>query len=101
MKTETLPFDPADLLTDDDSQIELLRDAFSSGHTSYIANAIGTVARARNVAELARETGLTRAGLYKAFSTDGDPRLSTLLGVLGALGFRLSIENAGSERPAA
>ena len=99
MKTQTMPFDPAVWLGDDEDQVELLRDAFASGDALYIANAIGTVARARNVSQLARDVGMTRAGLYKAFSAEGDPKLSTLLGVMDALGFRLSVE--AKTRPAA
>ncbi len=99
MKTELTPFDPAEYLGADEDQIDLLRDAFASGNTSYIANAIGIVARARNVSKLARDVGMTRAGLYKAFSVEGDPKLSTVLGILDALGFKLSVE--GSVRPAA
>lgn len=88
---KTKPFDPAEFLGAEEDQIELLQDAFSTGDAGYIANAIGTVARARNVSQLAREIGLTRAGLYKALSTDGDPKLSTLLGVLDALGLQISV----------
>ena len=99
MQTETTPFDPADYLSADKDQLDLLRDAFASGNTAYIVNAIGVVARARNVSELARETGLTRAGLYKAFGPEGDPKLSTVIGVLEALGFKLSV--ALESRPAA
>jgi probable addiction module antidote protein len=88
---KTKPFDPAEFLGAEEDQIELLQDAFSTGDARYIANAIGTVARARNVSQLAREIGLTRAGLYKALSTDGDPKLSTLLGVLDALGLQISV----------
>ena len=88
---KTKPFDPAEFLGAEEDQIELLHDAFSTGDAGYIANAIGTVARARNVSQLAREIGLTRAGLYKALSTDGDPKLSTLLGVLDALGLQISV----------
>ena len=49
MKTETTPFDPAEYLGADEDQIDILRDAFTSGDAAYIANAIGVVARARNV----------------------------------------------------
>ena len=100
MKAETTPFDPAEYLDVEEDQIDLLRDAFASGDAAYIANAIGVVARARNVSKLARETGLTRAGLYKAFSSEGDPKLSTVVGVLDALGFKLSVE-ATAPRPTA
>jgi probable addiction module antidote protein len=99
MRTETTPFDPADYLGADEDQIDLLREAFATGNTAYIVNAIGVVARARNISELARETGLTRAGLYKAFGPEGDPKLSTVIGVLEALGFKLSV--ALESRPAA
>lgn len=101
MKAETIPFDPAEYLGADEDQIDLLRDAFSSGNSAYIANAIGTVARARNISQLAREVGLTRAGLYKAFSADGDPKLSTVLGVLDALGIKLSVDPAARTPSAA
>ncbi len=101
MKIETTPFEPAQFLGADEDQIDLLRDAFASGDAGYIANAIGVVARARNVSKISRDAGLTRAGLYKAFNSDGDPKLSTLLGVLEALGFKLSVESGSAPRPAA
>ncbi len=91
MPIETTPFDPAVFLTDPESQLELLEDAFASGHQGYIANAIGTVARARGITATANDAGVTREALHKALSPTGNPRLSTLLGVTKALGFRLSI----------
>ena len=97
MKTETLPFDPAEYLDADEDQIDLLRDAFASGNSTYIAKAIGVVARARNVSKLAREVGMTRAGLYKAFGADSDPKLSTVISVLDALGIKLSVESVSHE----
>ena len=93
MTTQTTPFDPADYLDAEEDQIELLRDAFASGDAAYVVNAIGVVARARNVSKLARDAGMTRAGLYKAFSAEGDPKLSTVLSVLGALGITLGVED--------
>ena len=94
MAAETTPFDPADFLGEEADQLDLLRDAFATGDAGYIANAIGTVARARNVSQLARDVGMTRAGLYKALRPDGDPKLSTLLAVLAALGLRVEIGKA-------
>jgi probable addiction module antidote protein len=90
-KKETLPFDAADYLDDAESQVELLTDAFATGDRAYIANAIGTVARARGMTEIAKQTGVTREGLYKAFSPSGDPQLSTLLGAVKALGLKLTV----------
>ena len=84
-KTETVPFDAARYLTTTESQCELLSDALQTGDPTYIATALGTIARARGMAEVAQEAGVTREGLYKALSSTGDPRLSTLMGVMKAL----------------
>jgi probable addiction module antidote protein len=56
---------------------------------TYIAAALGDVARARGMTDLAKRTGLTRMGLYKALSKDGNPSFDTVLKVLHALGVRL------------
>ena len=90
MTTETIPFDPAQYLGNPEAQAELLSDAFESGNAKYIANALGVVARARGMSQVARDAGVTREALYKALSDDGDPRLTTLLGVVKALGIRLT-----------
>lgn len=82
---KTIPFDAAQYLGTAEAQQELLKDAFESGEVSYIAVALGTIAKARGMTAVAREAGVTREALYRALSADGDPRLSTLLGVLKAL----------------
>jgi putative addiction module killer protein/probable addiction module antidote protein len=92
MKLKTTPFDPADFLDTRESQIELLADAIDSGDSRYIANALGTIARARGMAKVAKETGLTRQALYRSLSKTGDPRLTTLLRVAKSLGLKLSFE---------
>ena len=61
---------------------------------AYIAAALGDVARARGMTKLAKSTGLTRMGLYKALSKDGNPSLDTVLKVLRALGLRLTAQAA-------
>ena len=94
MAIETVPFDPAEHLGSAEGQAELLADAFASGDPSYIANALGIVARARGMTAVAKEAGVTREALYKALRPDGDPRLSTLLGVTKALGMKISAEPA-------
>jgi probable addiction module antidote protein len=88
----TKPFDPAKYLTTPEAQTELLNDALASGHAPYIANALGIIARARGMTEVAREAGITREALYKSLSDEGDPRLTTLMGVARALGFKLVAE---------
>jgi len=92
MGLKTIPFDGSEFFDTPESQVELLTDAFNSGHADYITHALGVVARARGMTAIAREAGVTREALYKALSEDGDPRLSTLLGVARALGIRLSAE---------
>jgi len=92
MPMKTTPFDPAEHLLSPQSQAELLADAFASGNGAYIADALGIVARARGMTQVAKEAGVTREALYRALSADGDPRLSTVLGVARALGIRLSAE---------
>lgn len=59
---------------------------------AFIAKALGDVARARGMAQTAREAGVTREGLYKALSEDGNPSFGTVLKVLAALGLRLHVE---------
>jgi probable addiction module antidote protein len=88
VKTE--PFDAALHLTSPESQEELLNDAFASGDARYVSQALGVIARARGMTEVAREAGVTREALYKALSENGDPRLTTLLGVARALGVTLT-----------
>jgi probable addiction module antidote protein len=90
MTLETLPFDAAKYLTSPQSQAELIADALESGEAAAIAAALGVVARARGMAEVAREAGGAKASLYKALSENGDPQLTTLLGVMKALGLKLT-----------
>jgi probable addiction module antidote protein len=60
------------------------------GDGSLIRNALGTIARARGMSQLARDTGLAREGLYKALSPDGNPEFATVMKVIKALGLKLS-----------
>ncbi len=85
-------YDPTEFLKDAESQAELLADAFSTGDAGHIADAIGLVAKAKGITEVARNAALTRATLYKAFSKDGDPRLTTLTKTLKALNFELTVK---------
>ena len=94
MKLKTTPFDPADFLDTKELQIELLADAIETGDSRYIANALGTIARARGMARVAQEAGITRQALYRSLSEKGDPRLTTLLGVAKSLGLKLSFKAA-------
>jgi probable addiction module antidote protein len=94
MATKTMPFDPAEHLASPEDQADLLNDALATGDTVYIANAFGTIARARGMSEVARGAGVTREALYKSLTRKGDPKLSTLLGVLRTLDLQLTARPA-------
>jgi probable addiction module antidote protein len=94
MSIETTPFDAAKYLDTPESQAELITDALESGDAKYLAQALGVVARAKGMSKIAKKTGITREGLYKALSAEGDPRLTTFLGVIKSLGLRLSVKPA-------
>lgn len=91
MAIETVPFDASEFLESEQSQQELVADAFHSGSADYIRHALNVVARARGMSDVARASGVTREALYKALGEDGDPKLSTLLGLTKALGMRLTV----------
>jgi probable addiction module antidote protein len=93
MATKTIPFDAARFLGSSDVQAELLTDALETGDAGYVANALGVIARARGMAEVARGAGVTREALYKTLSPNGDPKLTTLLGVIRSLGFTLAVQS--------
>jgi probable addiction module antidote protein len=91
MKTKTHAYDSAEFLTDAESIAEYLTLSLESDDPREIAQALGAVARARGgMAELARQTGLTREALYRALSDTGNPELGTVLKVMHALGVKLS-----------
>lgn len=94
MPIKTIPFDTSKYFKDKKSQAELLADAFASGHAGYIANALGIVARARGMTEVADAAGVTRMALYKGLTKNGDPKLSTFLNVLKAVGLELKVQKA-------
>jgi probable addiction module antidote protein len=94
MPVKTTPFDPAEYLTDPAAQAELLNDAFESGDAGYIANALGTIARAKGMTAVARGAGVTREALYKALTPTGDPKLTTFMNVLRTLKIDLAVRPA-------
>ncbi|MEW5893156.1 MAG: addiction module antidote protein [Pseudomonadota bacterium] len=61
---------------------------------AYIAHALGVIARARGMTQLARDTGLARENLYKALSADGNPEFGTILKVVKALGLQLHVQTS-------
>jgi len=88
-KTTTSPWDAADHLHTQEDMVAYLEAAFDEGDASLIAAALGDIARAKGMTEVARRAGLGRESLYKALSPDGNPELATVLRVMKALGLRL------------
>ncbi len=84
-------FDPANYIDTVEDAAHYLTAAAEGGDAAHFAGALGDVARARNMSKLARDTGLTREGLYKALSGDGNPSLDTAMRVLSSLGVRIAI----------
>jgi probable addiction module antidote protein len=83
-------YDPAIALVDDTEIAFFMADALATGDASYIAKCVGVVARAKGMAGIAEETGLSREQLYRSFSEDGNPTLKSTLAVMKALGIELT-----------
>ena len=90
-KIKLKPFDPAKYLDDDDAIAAYIEEAIEIGDPAFIADALGVVARAKGMAQIAKDAGLSRESLYKALSADGNPEFGTILKVMKALGLRLSV----------
>jgi probable addiction module antidote protein len=88
-KTKTLPWDAAEYLNSEEEMAAYLEAALEEGEPALVAAALGDIARARGMSQLARETGLGRESLYKALSPNGNPEFSTIMKVVQALGLRL------------
>jgi len=86
MSEKLTTYDPAAALVDDEAIAVFMSDAFETGDAAYIAKAIGVVARAKGMGEIAQKTGLSREQLYRSFSERGNPTLKTTLAVMRALG---------------
>lgn len=94
--TETFsPYDSADYLADIETAAAYLEAALDEAgdDPAAIAQALGTIARSGNVSELARRVGMSREGLYKALSADGNPSFATIMKVAKALGLKLHFEH--------
>ncbi|MBE7564129.1 MULTISPECIES: addiction module antidote protein [Acidithiobacillus] len=90
MTEKLTTYDPAAALIDDEEIAVFMADAFETGDAGYIAHALGIVARAKGMTQIARDTGLSREQLYRSFSEAGNPTLKTTLAVMKALGIDLT-----------
>jgi probable addiction module antidote protein len=94
MALKTTPYDSADYLNSDKALVAYLEEALDTDDPGFIAQALGTVARARGMSQIAKDTGLSRESLYKALSANGNPEFSTVIRVMKALGLKFSVANA-------
>ena len=93
-KTKTSVWDPVEHLLSDKDMAAYLEAALEDGDPSLVAAALGDIARAKGMSQLARETGLGRESLYKALSPSGNPEFATVMKVVEALGLRLHAATA-------
>lgn len=85
------PFDPAEYITSDEAAAAYINEALAENDAAFLASAIGDVARARGMTEVAKNAGIARESLYKALRQSSQPRMETITRVLTALGLRLVV----------
>ena len=88
-KTKTIPWDAAEYLNSDEEMAAYLEAALDEGEPTLVAAALGDIARAHGMTQLAQKTGLGRESLYKALSPTGNPEFATIMKVIEVLGLRL------------
>jgi probable addiction module antidote protein len=90
MPGETTKWDVAEYLDSPEMITEYISEALETGDPEFVKTALGDIARARGMTQISKDSGVTREALYRALNAKGDPRMSTLFGVLKALGVKLS-----------
>ena len=88
-KTTSTPWDPADHLKTEEDMVAYLEAALEEADPALVAAALGDIARAKGMTQVARDAGLGRESLYKALSPAGNPEFATILKVVAALGLQL------------
>jgi probable addiction module antidote protein len=88
-KVKTTKWVAVDYLKTDEDMANYLEAAIDDGDPALISAALGDIARAKGMSQVARKAGLGRESLYKALSPNGNPELATILKVVKALGLRL------------
>lgn len=95
--TRLTKWDAADDIKTEEDMVLYLEACLKENDPVLLAAALGDIARIRGMAQLARETGMSREGLYKALSAEGNPSLATIMKVMAALGLRLHAEAWGRD----
>jgi probable addiction module antidote protein len=101
MPLDTQPYDSADHLRTPEHVAAYLDAVLEENDPALLAHALGVVARAKGMTGVAEATGRSRAQLYRSRSEGGNPQLDTLMGVLGSLGLRLSVQPVEKRGPEA
>lgn len=89
VKTVTTHWDPADNLKTEEDMVAYLEAALEEGDPGLVVAALGDIARAKGMTQVAHDAGLGRESLYKALSPTGNPEFGTILRVVAALGLQL------------
>jgi len=93
-KIKTRPWDVVEHLETGEDITAYLEAVLDDGDPALVSAALGDIARARGMTEIAREAGLGRESLYKALSPEGNPEFATVMKVLRALGLSLHVKAA-------
>jgi probable addiction module antidote protein len=93
-KQKLTSYDPAEDLGSDEAIAIFMAEALQTNDVRYISHALGVVARAKGMAQIASQTGLSREQLYRSFSEKGNPTLKTTLAVMKALGVELTTKTS-------
>ena len=95
-KTKTTKYDVAEYLRTPEEMAAYLEACLeeANGDAAFVAKALGNIARAKGMTEIARETGLSRESLYKSLSGERSPSFETVLKVITALGLKIHAEPA-------
>ena len=101
-KTVTSPYDVAEHLRTPEEMAAYLEASIeeADGDAAFVAKALGDIARAKGMSQVACDAGLSRESLYKALSGERNPSLDTVLRVVGALGLKLRAEAASNSNAA-
>ena len=84
-------YDSAEYLDSAEAIKTYMEEALQTNDPAFIAKALGTIARARGMSQIAKKAGLSRESLYKALSTEGNPEFGTVIRVMHALGLKFSV----------
>ena len=91
---KTTRFDAADYLDSEERQVAYITAALETGDADFVRDALGIVAKARGMGEIAKSAGLNRESLYKALGETGNPEFATVMRIVRALGLTLSARSA-------